>query len=401
MTNIKLNEDSQVMLLLCSHLGGSDNIKPYSLTEWNILANKLINSELKSPKAFLYYKLEEWKKLLILNDDETDRINKLLNKGSQLAFELEKLNSSGIWITTRAEKTYPILLKERLKHKCPIFLYCAGNADLFNTKAVGIVGSRNIDEKGLSFTKSISEKCVQDSYTVVSGGAKGVDSVAQDIALENNGTVISIVSDSLASRIRIREYREAIMKNKLLMVSAVHPNMNFKAYNAMARNKYIYTMSQCTVVVSSDYKKGGTWAGATENLKYNWVPMFVREEKDIPNGNLELLKIGGLSLDRASILNRNISIDSWIDKPKNSYIEKQITVDQLLVKEKLVSKTAFDIIKPFLLEQLNEEKSIDELSEIFEVKKNQMQDWLEKLTLSEDVIKKYRPVRYIKHKEVE
>ena len=43
----------------------------------------------------------------------------------------------------------------------------------------------------------------------------------------------------------------------------------------MARNKYIYCLSNAAVVVKSD-TKGGTWEGAKENQKYHWVPLWVR-----------------------------------------------------------------------------------------------------------------------------
>ena len=39
---------------------------------------------------------------------------------------------------------------------------------------------------------------------------------------------------------------------------------------AMMRNRYIYAQSSGTVVVRSDLNKGGTWTGASENLKNNW-----------------------------------------------------------------------------------------------------------------------------------
>ena len=58
----------------------------------------------------------------------------------------------------------------------------------------------------------------------------------------------------------------------------------------MEINKYVYSLSNFAVVISSDYNKGGTWAGATENLKHGWVPLFVRDENNIPNGNINLLK---------------------------------------------------------------------------------------------------------------
>ena len=439
MTNKLLNEDSQATLLICSNLAISQderqNIKAYSLGEWNKLSSRLLNSPLKSPKALFNSSGEEWKKYLGLVDSEVERLKKLINNGVQLAFELDKLSNSGIWITTRAEQTYPKLLKEKLKQKCPIFLYCAGDSSLFKRNGIGIVGSRDIDERGLEFTKILSEKCTNDGYSVISGGAKGVDSIAQNVALQNDGTVISIVSDNLATKIRSRDYREAILNNKLLMVSAVHPNMTFKAYNAMDRNKFIYTLSQFTVVVSSDYNKGGTWAGATENLKNKWVPVFVRNEEQIPKGNTEIMKIGGISLSKNEVLDKNMVVDKWMEKNNvHKVFEKQITLDlfsqqveskkcinvfddvrisnqnliQINEESNLNSKnndiqeikqsneTAFDILKPFLLEKLNKEISLDELATIFEVKKTQMQEWVEKLIIEQCVKKTHRPVRYIK-----
>jgi predicted Rossmann fold nucleotide-binding protein DprA/Smf involved in DNA uptake len=50
-------------------------------------------------------------------------------------------------------------------------------------------------------------------------------------------------------------------------------------------------------VVSSDYNKGGTWNGATENLKNGWVPLYVRNGSNVPQGNRELIKKGAIPLD--------------------------------------------------------------------------------------------------------
>lgn len=59
-------------------------------------------------------------------------------------------------------------------------------------------------------------------------------------------------------------------------MSAINSNVGFSVYSAMDRNKYIYALSNITLIVSSDYSKGGTWAYATENFKSNWVPVAVR-----------------------------------------------------------------------------------------------------------------------------
>lgn len=98
------------------------------------------------------------------------------------------------------------------------------------------------------------------------------------------------VADSMEKKIRKKETREAIIRKQSLILSSYRPDMPFQAYAAMERNKYVYAFSDFVVIISSDYNKGGTWAGATENWKHGWVPMFVRKEDEIPQGNISLLK---------------------------------------------------------------------------------------------------------------
>jgi DNA processing protein len=58
----------------------------------------------------------------------------------------------------------------------------------------------------------------------------------------------------------------------------------------MGRNKIIYGLADFAIIVSSDYQKGGTWAGAIEALKAGWCPVFVRSGSGMPQGNRELVK---------------------------------------------------------------------------------------------------------------
>lgn len=62
----------------------------------------------------------------------------------------------------------------------------------------------------------------------------------------------------------------------------------------MGRNRLIYTLADYAIVVASDAETGGTWAGATEALKNNWLPVFVLEHEQMPNGNKLLLQKGAL-----------------------------------------------------------------------------------------------------------
>jgi len=112
-----LTADSQAMLLLCSRLSLSDETgtKPLALREWNSLARKLLGSSLGAPGGLPGLPVEALKTELALSDNEAERLARLLGRGGGLAIELERLESLGIWVMTRADAHYPRRLKQRLK----------------------------------------------------------------------------------------------------------------------------------------------------------------------------------------------------------------------------------------------------------------------------------------------
>lgn len=165
---------------------------------------------MRSPKAFFLYKPIEWKNILDITEEEVSRLEKLLSNGARLAIELDELAKLGIFVTTRAEKSYPYVLK-KIRQKAPTILYYAGDISILETKKVAIVGSRNIDRDAIAFTEKLAQKCALEGLTVISGGARGVDSIAQDIALYNGGKVVSVLSSEMKKVIKKKEYRDAIL----------------------------------------------------------------------------------------------------------------------------------------------------------------------------------------------
>jgi DNA processing protein len=79
----------------------------------------------------------------------------------------------------------------------------------------------------------------------------------------------------------------------------------------MGRNKVIYGLAEFAVAVSSDFKTGGTWAGATEALKAGWCPVFARDGAAIPKGNQELLKLGAAPQPEGE-LNQIADLPAWL-----------------------------------------------------------------------------------------
>ena len=67
----------------------------------------------------------------------------------------------------------------------------------------------------------------------------------------------------------------------------------------MGRNKLIYALADYGLVVSAEYKKGGTWEGAEEELKRKpGRPVFVRIGDSVPTGNRKLINLGALEFPR-------------------------------------------------------------------------------------------------------
>ena len=125
---------------------------------------------------------------------------------------------------------------------------------------------------GYCLTKQTVRKTVQQGYGVVSGGAKGIDSIAENEALSCGSTAVAYLSDSLLRKMRSSAVIRPVQDGTLVLLSVVKPDAGFQAGIAMMRNRYVYAQSSGTVIVRSDFNKGGTWSGAVDNLKHGWCP---------------------------------------------------------------------------------------------------------------------------------
>ena len=224
-----------------------------------------------------------------------DRLRKLLGRGFLLSQAVERWQTRAIWVVTSADASYPHRLKERLKENAPTVLYGCGDAPILETGGLAVIGSRNATPELLAYTERIGQLAANAQQTVVSGGARGIDQASMRGALEAGGTAAGMLADSLERAALNREYRSPLMEGQLVLVSSYDPMAGFNVGNAMQRNKLIYALADAALVISSDYQKGGTWAGAAEQLTtLRLVPVFVRSQGEIDKGLQELQNMGAL-----------------------------------------------------------------------------------------------------------
>lgn len=310
---MKLGNDSFALFLLCSHLGLPDEpgAKPLSAREWNTLESKLAANSV-SVTDLPGSTAEQIKSTLQTNDDEAARLAWLLDRSGTMEEELDRLTELGIWVITRFDEDYPPRLIERLKGSAPVILYGAGDTRLLNCRGLAVVGSRNIDERGFALTEFIGNACAESKLTVFSGGARGVDKTAMGSALAAGGSTAGLLADSLEKALRAADARTAIEEGQLLLATPYSPHASFNVGMAMARNKLIYALSDYGLVIASDAEKGGTWAGAEEALKAGWVPVFVVDGPDAPDGNKALIKRGAIPFP-ASFDDAPSSLADWLE----------------------------------------------------------------------------------------
>jgi DNA processing protein len=105
--------------------------------------------------------------------------------------ELYLLNEVGGKIVTSGDEGYPRRLKDI--YDPPPVLYVRGDIKKQDELAVAIVGSRKTSPYGRWFTERVSRELAQQGVTVVSGMARGIDSVAHQGALSEGGRTIAVL----------------------------------------------------------------------------------------------------------------------------------------------------------------------------------------------------------------
>lgn len=294
-------KDNLTQIILCSDLGYDPKddktfVRPFTISAWNKLETKL--SALKyTPSVFLSGTLKELGQEIGLSAEGEAHIQKLLQRADKLGAEIERLADMKIYITTRTAENYPSKLLRSLGKNCPVVLYFCGEMPLIERQTTAVIGSRTATVSESEYAAKHARISAQNGVTVVSGGAKGIDTVAKDSALKAGGCVVTFVSDNMTRY--IHDNANYILWGKLLVLSAFNPDMVFRGYNALERNKYIYASSDYAVVVSSGNGTGGSFKGAEYCLKHKLTKLYVKDDAEAPDGNRKLIAMGGLPVNEA------------------------------------------------------------------------------------------------------
>lgn len=289
-----MTQDSNAILTLCSHICVGEGVRPLEPKEYSDLAWQLTQAG-KNPKDLFDFSAADYAAVLNYDPAQITRMMRLLDRNASLSFALGNYRNMGIEAITRADAEYPKALKKKLQNACPPIFYYAGDPVLLERQYVGYVGARTIAREDMDFTIHTVRKTVALGYGVVSGGAKGIDTVSGTEALLNGGVSMEFLPDSLLKKLKKSDVIRSIQQGRLLLMSVAKPDAGFHVGMAMMRNRYIYAQSVGTVVVRSNLNQGGTWTGANDNLKNNWCTTLCWDH--LYPGNQALIKNGATPID--------------------------------------------------------------------------------------------------------
>ena len=190
---------------------------------------------------------------------------RLLEDRAELQDYLEQGSALHCVPLTRISRGYPHRLIPSLKEAAPISLWLKGDLKLLNLPAVALVGSRELDPNHEDFARQVGRLAARQGYVLVSGNARGADTLAQESCLEAGGRVICVVADTLADK---------KLRKNVLYVSEGGYDLPFTAQRALSRNRLIHSLGRWTFVARCSNGTGGTWKGTTANLKAGWSPVW-------------------------------------------------------------------------------------------------------------------------------
>lgn len=342
---------------------------------------------------------------------DTARVSALLQRGFLLSQAVEHWQSRSISVISGADEAYPRRLKERLRHDAPILLYICGEIEILGRSALGVVGPRKAGEPLIEYARKTAALAARAGKGLVSGGAKGIDLAAMNGALEAGGTAVGVLPGNLEQIAMNREHRNLLLEGRLVLVSPFDPRAGFRVGHAMQRNKLIYALADATLVADADANKGGTWAGAIEQLRKYKGTVYVHSPESASEGIKALQNEGAIPWPNpedadgiAEAINSPIRPDESPLQNSSPGFREAILEDAKPEQPASDAKlpdgdSGAEIIFYSFVAELkrllaNQELKPGEVASKLELRKEQANPWLKRATEEGHIAKHYRPVRY-------
>ncbi len=324
---------------------------------WLLMLN-IKNAE----KKFL---VDKYKKEEIIYDKFEDIVNcneiiikkiKKISKENllQKAVEIvEWMRENNVGFLSVNDKEYPHDL--RVIEDLPYGFFYKGNKELLASRKVSIIGSRACSNYGSEVTKLLTKDLIRYNITILSGGAKGIDTISHKTTVEGNGKTIVVLGCGIDIAYPAQNYKlfKEIEKTGLI-ISEFLPGTPPLPYNFPQRNRIISALSELVIVVEASNKSGSliTVNYALDQGKCVMaIPGSIFSKGSL--GTNQLLREGAQVFTGLEDLHQLLKLDKKKDINELSPIEKNVLsvvsdipihIDNIMKKTNLSREVLFKLL---------------------------------------------------------
>lgn len=198
---------------------------------------------------------------------EDSIISNKFHKYYQIASDkINFYNSNNIVLISYMNPSYPKILL--LADNFPLFLYCKGNISLLNNwNNIAVIGTRDNTELGDKITRKSVDFLCSKGFVIVSGLALGIDSIAHEQTLINNGKTIAILVDvENVQPAKNRQLADNILKNNGLWIAENPPGTKIVPGHFVSRDRIQSGLAAAVFAIETS-KNGGTMHAVNNCLK--------------------------------------------------------------------------------------------------------------------------------------
>ncbi len=236
-----MNYDLYWIWMSCGLGAGANCLDLISYYEWN-------------PKEIYGSSYNELCSRDVLTKHQVEKLKKYSLEDAQRILDTVRENGWSI-VTPSSEHYPPQLLKLQ---NLPLVLYVKGDETVLrNELSISIVGARKASDYSKAIAHALASSMAEMGFTIVSGGALGIDSSAHRGALDSNGKTICVLGCGLGTRYLMEneELRENISSNGAL-ITEFPPFTEASRVTFPLRNRIISGISLGTVVVEAGERSG-------------------------------------------------------------------------------------------------------------------------------------------------
>ncbi|GAB38076.1 DNA-processing protein DprA [Gordonia sputi] len=199
--------------------------------------------------------------------------------------------ATSVGVISADNSRFPVQLVRRGKAIVPALFY-RGELGLLDTPMVAVSGSRKVSDRGAAAATRLGEIVAQSGQTLVSGNARGVDTLATTAASSRGGSTVLVLPEGITHFRPDEENPDIGMSDSTgLVLSQFSPHQPWSVHTAMGRNRVICGLAGTVVVVEAG-ESGGSLAAGREALKLGRHLVTLTYGDHTPEGNQILISEG-------------------------------------------------------------------------------------------------------------